>query len=151
MADPARLFLECFPPEHQGPIANFFYEARRSVLGPISPRELASITWNEVKAKLAEGWEGKVDLALVLTVMRDKSNLALAYADHVIRQEARPPSEKIKERQDTERLHREEWMRKQPPTLKQKNFLTSYDLPVPENRFEASEAIEAVLKGKVVG
>lgn len=144
-------FLEAVPRGRRGPIGQLFHAAVRhgatdpeSVLRAVArtarDRVISALRWGDAHQERDDCEE----LLLALVLHRDA---ALAYAEEVITRQQLPAEEQARLKAEREKLHREEWMSRQPPTDKQLGFLNQlgHAAPPPANCAAASRLIEALL------
>lgn len=147
-------FLEQFPAEHRGAIGNYFYKAARS--NPPTTHDVGVIydlvyeTIDErVRLNERYGFGSAVDLRHVLDVLDEDRFGALAYAGVVLDNLKLAPEERAKQKAHSAKLGREQYMAGLPPTEKQLALLRAREpnAPDPANRLEASQRIDAIIRG----
>ncbi|CAN5547691.1 hypothetical protein BH20ACI3_BH20ACI3_38820 [soil metagenome] len=136
----ASCFLEDFPQANRSLIANQFFAAVRggaatvdAVIGEVKRDAILRMT-------LAAG-ERWATQRLLLKLLETAA--ARAFAQTVIERESLPREEKLKLKSERSEGFRREYLRVQPPTQKQLEFLQKLGCyTTPSNRLHASELIE---------
>lgn len=144
--EPNRDWLDQFPAEHRGAIANYFYEAVRFHRGDIEAKKGCSEVYRELARQLQRYGQRPgqgVDKLQVLRAMQRDPIQAQCFFLWVIRQEARSPEEKERDKAQSEAEGKRRYMESLPPTQKQLDTLLRLGVDeMPENRWQASELIE---------
>lgn len=139
-------WLEQFPAQHRGAIANYFYEVVRFHHGSVDLRQGCSEVYREQSRQLRRYGQrvghGVDKLALLRAMQRDPDG-ARQFMAWVIQREARSPEERARDEAIEAQEGKRRWMESQPPTEKQLDVLERLGVEeFPENRWRASELIE---------
>lgn len=131
-------FLDQWEPPRRALVANLFCHAVRD--GAKSPD--AVIEGIRAAIRLRDAKEAARQGLVRLHAVLDTPS-ARDFAQRIIERESMPRAERQKEKAKRANIYQKEWMKNQPPTRKQLDYLRilGCDL-IPRNRFEASEIID---------
>lgn len=111
-SDPRKRFLDLFPTYHRSTIANRFYYAVRN--GCIDIAAVVVCVVGESRRLRDDG---------AVRIIQENPAAAHEFADYAIEWEQLPHQVKHKIKQQKSEIHKEEYLRTQPPTDKQIKYL----------------------------
>lgn len=141
-----RDWLDQFPAQHRGAIANWFYEVVRIHGGDVPLSQGCSEVYRDQARQLqryGQRMGGGVDKLAVLRAMQKDPAGTRQFMAWVIRQEGRTPEERQRDKEAREAEGKRAHMERLAPTQKQLDTLLRLGVDeLPENRWRASELIE---------
>jgi hypothetical protein len=143
-------WLAQFPAPRRSGLAELFYRVVRR--GETSASEIVQEVVAEVYRKLqwTADFEKRQFWCQVINTLQDDPQPAQAYAETVCAMEALPPEEKAARKLEKSKAYALESMRGKPITDKQRALILAkgYTSEIPNDRWEASKLIDALLRGR---